>query len=69
MKSCKELIEEFNLIAAQIPPIALTKITNGQTVCESDCGNAAAEVVTAAKLWQEIIKRVGEYPNYSTMVQ
>jgi hypothetical protein len=69
MKTCKQLIEEFNLVAAQIPPLARHKIMGGQEVYESDCGDAVAEVQTAGKLWQEILKRVGEYPDYSTMVQ
>ena len=68
-KSCKQLLEEFNLIAAQIPPIARDKILAGEKVYESDCGGAVAEVVTAGKLWQEILKRVGEHPNYSVMLQ
>ncbi len=68
-KSCLELIHEFNQMSTFIPTPLHNRIMEGGTITAEECGVHFRECLLAVALWHEIGKRVGEFPNYSTMLQ
>lgn len=69
MKTCAQLIVEFNIAASIIPPQIRDKILNGEVITVAECEDRVEEVKTAAALWGEILKRVSEFNHIKTQLQ
>lgn len=68
-KSCKQLIEEYNIAASIIPEKIRDKIYGGLTITKEECGDMVPEVQTAMNLWNSIQKILNSMPNYAHMLQ